>query len=182
MEASLQLLYIPFFYSKPKEPGHEKLYYDKNDFISNSGWYTFTGKPMGKESLINVLAKKAQMTTEKFMSVKESVYVLSYKDEMVYVGKAESLYDEMMKHFDAFGKPRAQISEVDDALCHHTDSAGWNLKVIEVQPEELELSWNKAIIEHSSICNPNNTTGLNERLHFTNMETFDSFWEWLSPN
>ena len=44
------------------------------------------------------------------------------------MGKAEVLHEEIMKHFECFGKKREEISEVDDELCHHTDASGWEVR------------------------------------------------------
>ena len=35
-----------------------------------------------------------------------------------------------MKHFDCFGQKRHLIREIDDELCHHTDSYGWKVRYI----------------------------------------------------
>lgn len=43
------------------------------------------------------------------------------------MGKAEVLHEEIMQHFECFGKKREEISEVDDELCHHTAAAGWEV-------------------------------------------------------
>ena len=126
-----------------------------------------------------------------------------------------------MKHFDNFGKPRKQICEIDDELCHYTEASGWDvryylylpyfiallcfspflssfhfssislplspysfghkLKVWPVGPEQnLELEWTKKIIEHDSL-NSSDGPGINEYISFTSMDTFSTFWEWLSP-
>ncbi|XP_019864138.1 PREDICTED: uncharacterized protein LOC109593544, partial [Amphimedon queenslandica] len=68
-------------YNKPKAAGHDKLYDDRNDFISNSGWFQFPGLPLGKEAQLNVLAKKAGLSYDSFISTKRAVYVLSYRQE-----------------------------------------------------------------------------------------------------
>lgn len=47
--------------------------------------------------------------------------------------------------------------------------------------QDLELEWAKKIVEHDSLVAPN-SSGINESLTFTNRDTFDNFWEWLSPN
>ena len=124
----------------------------------------------------------------------------------VFVGKADSLHDELMKHFDSFGQKRHKIREIDDELCHHTDSSGWNVRKLNERKrqtkvmlfplplslsqltvhavpddQDLELEWAKKIVEHDSLVAPN-SSGINESLTFTNRDTFDNFWEWLSPN
>ena len=45
----------------------------------------------------------------------------------MFVGKAEVLHEELMKHFDCFGKMRKEIREIDDELCH-TTSTGWEVR------------------------------------------------------
>ena len=59
------------------------LFTDRNDFISNSGWFQFPGLPLGKEAQLNVLAKKAGLNYETFINTKRAVYVLSYRQEKV---------------------------------------------------------------------------------------------------
>ena len=44
------------------------------------------------------------------------------------VGKAEVLHEELVKHFDCFGKMRKEIREIDDELCHHTTSTEWEVR------------------------------------------------------
>ena len=51
----------------------------------------------------------------------------------VYVGKAEVLHTEIVKHFECFDKKRDEIREIDDELCHHTESAGWEISVWPLQ-------------------------------------------------
>ena len=51
---------------------------------------------------------------------------------------------------------------------------------MEFNVEDLELEWTKKIIEHDSLASKDG--GINENMIFTNMVTFDKFWEWLSPN
>ena len=46
----------------------------------------------------------------------------------MFVGKAEDLHEELMKLFDCFGKTRKEIREIDDELCHHTTSTGWEVR------------------------------------------------------
>ena len=56
---------------------------DKNDFLSNSGWFAYCGIPMGREAHLHCLARKADMPYETFMSTKEAIYVLNYMNEKV---------------------------------------------------------------------------------------------------
>ena len=56
----------------------------------------------------------------------------------VFVGKADSLHDELMKHFDSFGQKRHKIREIDDELCHHTDSSGWNVRKLNERKRQTE--------------------------------------------
>ena len=53
---------------------------------------------------------------------------MKYTSHQVIVGKAEVLHEELMKHFDCFGKTRKEIREIDDELCHHTTSTGWEVR------------------------------------------------------
>ena len=45
----------------------------------------------------------------------------------MFVGKADNVAEELMMHFESFGQKRHLIKEIDDELCHHTDSSGWNV-------------------------------------------------------
>ena len=56
---------------------------DKNEFVANSGWFTFPGMSEGKSALEHVLARKANMKYDKFMGVRKSVYRLKYRHEKV---------------------------------------------------------------------------------------------------
>ncbi len=51
---------------------------DVNDFISQSGWFSYPGLPHSKEALYHVLAKKCKMSYDEFMSCKEAVYKFDY--------------------------------------------------------------------------------------------------------
>ena len=44
-----------------------------------------------------------------------------------------------MKHFDNFGKPRKQICEIDDELCHHTEASGWDVRYYVYLPYFIAL-------------------------------------------
>jgi len=60
---------------------------DINDFLTISGWFSYTGKPHGKEALCYVLAKKIGIQYEKFMKIKKAIYVFSFgNQEKVYIG------------------------------------------------------------------------------------------------
>ena len=51
---------------------------DANDFISQSGWFSFPSLPHCKEALQHMLAKKCKMSYEDFLACKEAVYCLDY--------------------------------------------------------------------------------------------------------
>ena len=75
------------------------------------------------------------------------------------------------------------MREIDDELCHHTDSSGWEISVWPLQLDQvLEVEWAKKIIEHDSLVATVAEKGLNEGMSFSSMKNFDSFWEWFSPN
>ena len=60
---------------------------DINDFLTNSGWFSYIGKPHGKEALNFVLAKKSGIEYEPFMKIKKAIYMLTFLgDEKVYIG------------------------------------------------------------------------------------------------
>ena len=60
---------------------------DINDFLTNSGWFTFTGKPLGIEALRYVLAKKCGIDYDEFMLIKKAVYMFAFgNEEKVYIG------------------------------------------------------------------------------------------------
>ena len=48
--------------------------------------------------------------------------------QQIFVGKTDNLTEELTKHFESFGQKRHLIREIDDELCHHTDSSGWNVR------------------------------------------------------
>lgn len=58
---------------------------DKDDFVVNSGWFTFPGMSKGKSALQHFLARKANMKYEQFMAVRKAVYRLKYREEKVSV-------------------------------------------------------------------------------------------------
>jgi len=61
---------------------------DVNDFLTNSGWFSHIGKPIGKEALLYVLAKKCGMNYDEFISIKQAVYMFAFgNEEKVYIGK-----------------------------------------------------------------------------------------------
>lgn len=51
---------------------------DVNDFISQSGWFSYPGLPHSKEALHRVLAKKCKMSHREFMAHEAAVYKLDY--------------------------------------------------------------------------------------------------------
>ena len=56
---------------------------DRNDFITRSGWFSFSGLALGKEAQLNVLARKAKMNYKDFMAITKAVYMFSYRGEKV---------------------------------------------------------------------------------------------------
>ena len=52
-----------------------------NDFLSQSGWFSFPGLAHGKVALQHVLAKKCKMTHEQFMATKGAVYKMTYRQD-----------------------------------------------------------------------------------------------------
>lgn len=60
---------------------------DINDFLTNSGWFTYTGKPLGRQALLYVLAKKCGIEYDEFMAIKKAVYMFAFgNEEKVYIG------------------------------------------------------------------------------------------------
>lgn len=60
---------------------------DLNDFLTNSGWFTYSGKPLGSEALLYVLAKKCGMDYDEFMQIKKAVYMFAFgNEEKVFIG------------------------------------------------------------------------------------------------
>lgn len=60
---------------------------DINDFLTNSGWFTCLGKPLGSEALLHVLAKKCGMEYDTFMGIEKAVYMFAFgNEEKVYIG------------------------------------------------------------------------------------------------
>lgn len=57
---------------------------DKNDYFTNSGWFTYPGLAMGREALFYLLARKADVDYDTFMSIGEAIYLLEYMNEKVY--------------------------------------------------------------------------------------------------
>ena len=100
----------------------------------------------------------------------------------MFVGSAEVLSDALCKHFECFGKPRGEIGEIDDELCHHTDSSEWEITVWELQTQDLEVETAKKVIEQEALVTKESQKGLTEKINFTSMAAFDKFWEWFSPN
>jgi hypothetical protein len=171
-------------YDKPPNPGHDRMYDDINDFISESGWFTFSGFALGKEALLRRLAQKSFMEYKEFMEVKEAVYVFKFKeDEKTFVGKADVLNEELSKHFTCFGKRREEIREIDDELCHHTSECDWSLKVYVIRPpDKLEVEWAKRVVTCNSLMSADEPGGLNEVLVFSNWDNWKVFSEWFFPS
>ena len=51
---------------------------DVNEFINQSGWFSYPGMPHSKEALHHVLAKKCRMGYDKFLECKAAVYMFDY--------------------------------------------------------------------------------------------------------
>jgi len=100
----------------------------------------------------------------------------------IYLGTAQSLSDDLCKHFECFGKKRDEIREIDDELCHHTDSSEWEVTVWQLHTESLEVECAKKAIELEALTSSENPKGLTEELRFTSMDRFDMLWDWFSPN
>lgn len=58
-------------------------YVDINDFISQSGWFSFPNMVLGKEAQLHLLARKSGLEYQAFVDMKKAVYVLSYRKEKV---------------------------------------------------------------------------------------------------
>ena len=56
---------------------------DKNDFLSNSGWFSHGAMALGRDAHYHCLARKADMNYDRFMSIKEAIYLLQYMNEKV---------------------------------------------------------------------------------------------------
>ena len=126
---------------------------DKNEFMSQSGWFTFPGMPQDMMALSYVLAKKCRLSYEKFMDIREAVYAFTYMQgekvsvwlvagcriftcecmSQVFVGKANILHIELSKHFESFGKKKEDIRQIDDELCRHTYASGWEITIWPLQ-------------------------------------------------
>ena len=52
---------------------------DINDFVSQSGWFSHPGLAHGKAALQHVLAKKAGMPYETFVTIQQAVYRFDYR-------------------------------------------------------------------------------------------------------
>jgi len=60
---------------------------DITDFLTNSGWFSYSGKPLGKEALHYVLAKKSGIEYEQFMKIRKAIYMFAFgNEEKVYIG------------------------------------------------------------------------------------------------
>ena len=53
---------------------------DVNDFLGQSGWFSYQDLPQSKEALHRVLARLARMPYDHFMSCKEAVYKFDYRN------------------------------------------------------------------------------------------------------
>lgn len=101
----------------------------------------------------------------------------------MFIGKASVLHVELCKHFDNFGKKRDEIREIDDELCHHTDASGWEITVWPLQAGEmLEVEWVKKVIQQDSLNSKEGSSGINEEITFSSMESLQKFWDWFSPS
>ncbi len=58
---------------------------DKNDFLTNSGWFTHGAMALGRDAHYHCLARKADMNYEQFMGIKEAIYLLQYMNEKVII-------------------------------------------------------------------------------------------------
>ena len=54
-----------------------------NEFIIQSGWFSYPNQAHGKKALTYVLAKKARMSHNYFMTTRKAVYMFKYMDEKV---------------------------------------------------------------------------------------------------
>lgn len=99
----------------------------------------------------------------------------------VFAGCANVLMHDLCKHFENFGKKREDIADVDDELCHHTECSEWEITVWPSQKTDLEFECAKKIIELKALTSKETQKGLNEKLCFTTMKSFDKLWEWFSP-
>ena len=155
-----------------------------SEFISESGWFTFSGYALGREALLHRLAQKCFMEFDEFMSAKESIYILTFgEDEKVFVGKADVLHEELAKHFTCFGKKREEIREIDDELCHHSQECQWSLKTFPIKPpSNLEVEWAKKVMTCNSLMSAEDSRGLNEVLTLTSWDNWEEFRSWFFPS
>jgi len=173
---------------------------DITDFLTNSGWFSHSGKPHGKEALYYVLAKKSGIEYEEFMKIKKAIYMFAFgNEEKIYVGmsdnpsqfvililslflgKADVLHETLAEHFECYGKPRPAIKAIDDELCHHSMASFWQLQIWPLaDSENLELEWAKKICSKNSIHTPGGR-GLNESVKFTQKSNWVEFKKWLNP-
>ncbi|XP_064404262.1 uncharacterized protein LOC135349648 [Halichondria panicea] len=164
-------------------PAHDMLYDDINDFVRQSGWFSYPGLAHGKVALQHVLASKCKLSHQQYMTCQRAVYRMTYRqDEKVYIGKAHVLHEELSKHFDCFNKKREEIREIDDELCHHTEMSGWDLTVWVLEDEDdLDVECGKKSIEHNALVSKDGN-GITEEMSFGNRGAFDKFWDWFMPN
>ena len=52
---------------------------DINEFVRQSGWFSHPGLAHGKIALQHVLARKAGLSYERFISIQQAVYLLNYR-------------------------------------------------------------------------------------------------------
>ena len=112
-------------------------------------------------------------------TIAETIFHIMFQ---IYLGTAKSLSDDLCKHFECFGKKRDEIREIDDELCHHTDSSEWEVTVWQLHSEDLEVECAKKVIELEALTSNETPKGLTEELRFTSMDRFDMLWDWFSPN
>ena len=52
---------------------------DSNEFVRQSGWFSHHGLAHGKIALQHVIAKKAGLSYESFVSIQQAVYHFNYR-------------------------------------------------------------------------------------------------------
>ena len=50
-----------------------------NDFTSQSGWFSHPGLPHGRIALQHVLARKADLSYDEFVSMEQAIYMFDYR-------------------------------------------------------------------------------------------------------
>ncbi|XP_065883825.1 uncharacterized protein [Dysidea avara] len=165
------------------DDGPQPIHDDITDFLTNSGWFSYIGKPHGKEALHYVLAKKSGIEYGNFMKIKKALYMFAFgNEEKVYIGKAKVLHATLAEHFECFGKPRSSIREIDDELCHHSMASQWQLQIWPLaDSDNLEVEWAKKVCNKESLQS-SEESGLNESVKFTHKHNWVEFKKWLNPN